>query len=88
MVEELNCPKRSDALLRKAEADLEAEACRRARVGVRDERLIDRPLKIPLHRQLLVYDIADVWSQLKVDLSIGNRTHIINFSLYGFAIGQ
>ena len=68
-------------LLGQAESHLDAETGGGSGIRVCYEGFVDRALEIPLHSQLLVYDVADVRPQLEINVSIRYRAEIIDLAL-------
>ena len=75
-------------LLGETEPHLKAEPRCGARVGVCYEWFVDRAFEIPLHRKFLVNNVADIGSQLEIDVPICNRAEVIHLSLDGLIVAD
>ena|SRR5882762_8586723 len=70
-------------LLRQAEPHLHPEPRSGTPVGIRNLRVVNGPLEVGLDIELLVYHVADVWSQLDVDAAVGDHIQLVHLPLNG-----
>ena len=76
------------ALLGETEPYLDTETCGRPRVGICYKGLIQCSFKISLHREFLIYNVADIWPKLEVNISVCDCTQVIHFTLDSLVIAD